>query len=72
VTITLENVHRLFPAAKTIRFARTGAKARFAYVLAANERERAQRMLLMNFQARPWEPLSQPRLLFGNLTPQLT
>jgi hypothetical protein len=64
ITITKQNVHNLYPDAKSVRFVRTGAKARFAYVLAANERERAQRVLLINFQPQPWKPLHQPRLLF--------
>jgi len=65
VTITRRNVHSLYPDAKSMRIVKMGVKARFAYVLAANERERAERILLMNFQPQPWEPLRQPRLLFG-------
>lgn len=68
ITITRQNVHTLYPYAKSVRHIRTGAKARFACVLAATERERAERTLLMNFHPQPWEPLRQPRLLFSGLS----
>lgn len=67
ITITKHNVRTLYPYAKSVRCIRTGAKARFACVLAATERERAVRTLLMNFRPQSWEPLRQPRLLFSAL-----
>lgn len=62
ITLTLTNVHTVYPEAKSIRVIRGNVKHRWAYILAHNERERADRVLLMKYHQQEWEPLRQPRL----------
>jgi hypothetical protein len=62
-TLTLSNIRNHYPEAKSIRAIYTNQKQRWAYVLADTPRERAERILLMAYQVKPYEMLHQPRLL---------
>jgi hypothetical protein len=62
ITLTLDNVRQHYPDARSIRPIHGGAKSRWCYVF-GNERERAERILLMKYRVQPFEAITQPRLL---------
>jgi hypothetical protein len=61
-TLSRRNIHQLYPKARSVREVLGEAKQRWVYVLGTTS-ERAQRILLMRYHVRAWEPQRQPRLL---------
>ena len=74
VTLTPGNVWSHYPNAHEIRAVQSRVKDRWLQVLADNETERAQRVLLIRYHVQLWTPLIQPRLFIRRaaLTPGQT
>lgn len=64
-TLTLANVRDHFPRASNIRTIYGNQKQRWASILAATDREYADRLLLMKYRVQPYEQVIQPRLLWN-------